>query len=457
MADILLIDDADNVRQSIAILLSRTGIYNVEEAGDGKTAINLLKEKYYDLIITDVKMSHIDGIEVLKQSKKLHPSVEVIVITGQGTIKTGVKAMKLGAYDYIEKPLDDDEFLQLVKKALEKTQVVREVKYLRAELREKYKFDKIIGKSDAIIEVLDMVAKVSATNSTVLITGESGTGKELVANAIHNNNQRRDKLMLTINCSALSENLIDSELFGHVKGAFTGADKDKRGLFQETNSGTIFLDEIGDIAPATQIRLLRFLENGEIKRVGDTKTIKVDVRLIAATNKNLEEQVANKNFREDLYYRLNVFPIHIKPIRERREDIPLLVNHIVKKYNKVLNKNIQSVSPSAMSLFMDYNWPGNVRELENIIERTLILSSKNIIETNDLARSFSKLVPEITQKSIEKKEMTISGMEKWLILNTLESSEGNQKLSAQKLGISTTTLWRKLKQYEIITSVDEKF
>ncbi len=456
MADILLIDDADNVRKAIAILLSRTGKYYVEEAGDGKTAIKLLKEKYYDLVITDVRMSPIDGIEVLKQSKKLHPAVEVIVITGQGTIKTGVEAMKLGAYDYIEKPLDDDEFLQLVKKALEKTQVVREVKYLRAELREKYKFDKIIGKSDAIIEVLDMVTKVSVTNSTVLLSGESGTGKELFAHAIHNNSPRRDKLMLTINCAALSENLIDSELFGHVKGAFTGADKDKRGLFQEANSGTVFLDEIGDITPATQVRLLRFLEFGEIKRVGDIKTIKVDIRLIAATNKNLEEQVEKKYFREDLYYRLNVFPIHIKPIRERIDDIPLLVNHIVKKYNKILNKNIQSVSPSAMSLLMDYNWPGNVRELENIIERTLILSSKNIIETNDLARSFSKLVPEITQKSIEKKEMTISGMEKWLILNTLESSKENQKLIAQKLGISTTTLWRKLKQYEIITDEDEK-
>ena len=456
MADILLIDDADNVRKAIAILLSRTGKYYVEEAGDGKTAIKLLKEKYYDLVITDVRMSPIDGIEVLKQSKKLHPAVEVIVITGQGTIKTGVEAMKLGAYDYIEKPLDDDEFLQLVKKALEKTQVVREVEYLRAELREKYKFDKIIGKSDAIIEVLDMVTKVSVTNSTVLLSGESGTGKELFAHAIHNNSPRRDKLMLTINCAALSENLIDSELFGHVKGAFTGADKDKRGLFQEANSGTVFLDEIGDITPATQVRLLRFLEFGEIKRVGDTKTIKVDIRLIAATNKNLEEQVEKKYFREDLYYRLNVFPIHIKPIRERIDDIPLLVNHIVKKYNKILNKNIQSVSPSAMSLLMDYNWPGNVRELENIIERTLILSSKNIIETNDLARSFSKLVPEITQKSIEKKEMTISGMEKWLILNTLESSKENQKLIAQKLGISTTTLWRKLKQYEIITDEDEK-
>ena len=285
MADILLVDDEANVRKTIAILLSRTGKYNVEEADNGKTAITLLKEKAYDIVITDLRMSPIGGLEVLKQSKKLHPSVEVIVITGQGTIKSGVEAMKLGAYDYIEKPLDDEEFLQLVKKALEKTQVVREVSYLRAELREKYKFDKIIGKSDAITNVLDMVARVSPTDATALLTGESGTGKELVAHAIHNNSLRKDKLMLTVNCGAIHENLIDSELFGHIKGAFTGADRDKRGLFQEADGGTIFLDEIGDVALATQVRLLRFLENGEIKRVGDTKIIKTNVRLIAATNK----------------------------------------------------------------------------------------------------------------------------------------------------------------------------
>ena len=326
MADILLIDDEENVRKSIAILLSRTGIYNVEEAENGKTAINLLEDKYYDLVITDLRMSEVNGIDVLKESKKLHPSVEVIVITGQGTIESGVEAMKLGAYDYILKPINDEEFLQLVKKALEKSQVVREVKYLRAELRENYKFDKIIGKSEAIIDVLDMVAKVSDTNATVLLTGESGTGKELVAHAIHNNSQRRDNLMLIVNCGAIHENLIDSELFGHVKGAFTGADKDKRGLFQESDLSTIFLDEIGDISPATQVRLLRFLENGEIKRVGDTKIIKTDVRLIAATNKNIEDEVKKGNFREDLYYRLNVFPIHLPPLREKKEDIPRQVN-----------------------------------------------------------------------------------------------------------------------------------
>jgi len=452
MADILLVDDEANVRKTIAILLSRTGKYNVEEADNGKTAITLLKEKAYDIVITDLRMSPIGGLEVLKQSKKLHPSVEVIVITGQGTIKSGVEAMKLGAYDYIEKPLDDEEFLQLVKKALEKTQVVREVSYLRAELREKYKFDKIIGKSDAITNVLDMVARVSPTDATALLTGESGTGKELVAHAIHNNSLRKDKLMLTVNCGAIHENLIDSELFGHIKGAFTGADRDKRGLFQEADGGTIFLDEIGDVALATQVRLLRFLENGEIKRVGDTKIIKTNVRLIAATNKNIEEEIKKENFREDLYYRLNVFPIHLPALREKKEDIPLLVNHILHKYSKQLNKNITSVSPSAMSLFMDYSWPGNVRELENIIERTVILATKNVIDTEDIIKSLSKLVPQITQTTLEKTDMTLAEMEKWHILNTLEKCKGNQKLTAEKLGISTTTLWRKLKQYGINTS-----
>jgi DNA-binding NtrC family response regulator len=456
MADILLVDDEKNVRRAIALQLSRIKAYNVEEVDSGTKAITLLKEKYFDLVITDLKMSPVNGIEVLKQSKKMHPVTEVIVITGEGTVKTGVEAMKLGAYHFIEKPLNPEEFIILVEKALEKAQALKEVKYLREELKNKYKFENIIGNSEPMNKILKLVSQVAHTDSTVLVTGESGTGKELIAKAIHNNSNRNDKPILVVNISALPENLIDSELFGHVKGAFTGAIKDKKGIFEEADMGTIFLDEIGDAPPQTQIRLLRAIEHGEIKRVGDNKTIHVDVRIVTATNKNLKELIKEGKFREDLYFRLNVIPIDIPPLRDKKEDIPILVNHFMQKYARENNSEIKTISPSALSLFLDYNWEGNVRELENIIERTMVLCNKDNIETDDLALSFPQGVPRITSAVEDKTDMTLEEMEKWLILSTLERYDGNQKLTAQKLGISTTTLWRKLKQYGILTTDEKK-
>jgi len=456
MADILLVDDAENVRRAIALQLSRIESYNVMEVDSGNKAIKLLKEKYFDLVITDLIMSPVNGIEVLKQSKKMHPATEVIVITGEGTVKTGVEAMKLGAYHFIEKPLNPEEFIILVEKALEKTQALKEVKYLREELKDKYKFENIIGNSEPMNKILKLVSQVAHTDSTVLITGESGTGKELIAKAIHNNSFRSDKPILVVNISALPENLIDSELFGHVKGAFTGAIKDKKGIFEEADMGTIFLDEIGDSPPQTQVRLLRAIEHGEIKRVGDNKTINVDVRIISATNKNLKELIKEGKFREDLYFRLNVIPVYIPPLRDKKEDIPILVNHFIQKYARENNTDIKTISPSALSLFLDYNWEGNVRELENIVERTMVLCNKDNIETDDLALSFPQGVPRIQNAVEDKTDMTLEEMEKWLILSTLERYDGNQKLTAQKLGISTTTLWRKLKQYGILTTDEEK-
>ena len=455
MVDILVVDDQENPRKALAILLSKKGGYSVDEADDGETALKMLKEKVYDLVITDLRMKNIDGMEVLKQTKQNYPTTEVIVITAYGTIKGGVEAMKLGAYDYIQKDYDPEEFLLLVKKALEKTQVVKEVKYLKQELREKYRFENIIGNSEAMNNVLKLISQVAKTDSTVLLTGETGSGKELIANAIHMNSARKDKPMLAINCACLPENLLDSELFGHVRGSFTGAFKDKKGFLQEADMGTVFLDEIGDIAPQTQVRLLRFLQDGEIRRIGENRSFKVDVRLIAATHRNLEEEVKKKNFREDLFYRLNVIPIFIPPLRDRKEDIPLLINHFIKFYSNKFKKEVKGVSPSALSIFMDYDWPGNVRELENVIERSVILCSKDIIETDDLSLSFPKSVKKIQETRGKKTDMTLDEMEKWLILDTLEKYNKNQKLTAQKLGISTTTLWRKFKKYNISIGDDE--
>ena len=449
MSEILLVDDSDNLRKTTAIHLSKKGGYKVTEAENGEQAIEKIKGGFFDLVITDLIMKTVDGIQVLQEVKKIHPLTEVIVITGYGTVENGVKAMKLGAYDFIEKPLNEEEFLLLVKRALEKRQVKEEIKLLREQLQDRYKFENIIGNSKKMNEILNMVSQIAHTDSTVLISGENGTGKELIAKAIHAKSSRRDKPMITINIGAIPETLLDSELFGHRKGSFTGAATDKKGLFQEADMGTVFLDEVGECAPQTQVRLLRFLQNGEIRRVGDNKPEIVNARLISATNKNLKEEVKKNRFREDLYFRLNVIPLCLPPLRERKEDIPLLVNHFIQLYSKKLNKEVNLVSPSAMSIFTNYHWPGNVRELENIIERSIVLARKSIIESEDLASSFPENIQKIQKTREDKENMTLADMEKWLILDTLERCEKNQKLTAQKLKVSTTTLWRKLKSYGI--------
>ncbi len=448
MADVLLVDDEKSVRSTLAIILQKSG-YRVEEAGNGNDAIEKIKTHCYDLVITDLRMKPVNGMEVLRIAREINPSTEVVVMTAFGTVETGVEAMKLGAYDYIQKPFDKDELLLVIEKAMERKELLTEVEHLQNELKEKYSFENIVGKSNKMLDVLSMVTKVSQTDSTVLIQGESGTGKELIAKAIHLHSRRKNRAFVTINCGALPENLQESELFGHVRGAFTGAIRDKNGLFQEANGGTLFLDEIGETALSTQVKVLRFLQDGEIRKVGDNESVFVNVRLLAATNKNLKKSIEESTFREDLYYRLNVIPIHLPSLRQKRDDIPLLVNHFLNKYIEKAKKKVTSISPEAMKILTGYDWPGNVRELENIIERAVILTNKNVIMPNDLPESIQESqnrTPD-TEEILEGK--TLEELEKHYILKTLEKHSWNQKKVSEVLNVSTTTLWRKLKTYGI--------
>ncbi|MBN2415938.1 sigma-54-dependent Fis family transcriptional regulator [bacterium] len=454
MADILLVDDDKNVRITLSAFLKKMD-NNVDIATDGEQAEEKIKAFPYDLVITDLKMAKKSGLDVVRFAKECNPLTEIIVLTGFGTVESGVQAMKLGAYDYITKPPDLEEFKLLVYKALERKKLLTEVEYLQHELKDKYKFDNIIGSSKEMLDVLSLVSKVSPTDSTVLITGESGTGKELIARAVHLNSKRKNRAFVTINCGAIPENLQESELFGHVRGAFTGAIKEKRGLFQEASGGTLFLDEIGETAPATQVKLLRFLQDGEIRAVGDTEPIHVDVRLLAATNRNLEDAIEAGEFREDLYYRLNVIPINIPPLRERRDDIPLLVNHFLALAREKTGKQLETVSPQAMKILTGWKWQGNVRELENVIERAVILSNQNVILPHDLPMSMQSLDADAITTQAGWEELSLEEMEKRQILRTLEKYEWNQKKTSDVLGISTTTLWRKLKSYGIEPKMKE--
>ena len=448
MSEILLVEDMPNPRKALSILLTKKG-YTVTEACNGEEALDFLRGHEFELVITDLKMETVDGLEVLKATKKRYPMTEVIVVTAFGSIQNGVEAMKLGAYDYVTKPYDNDELLILVKRAVEKFRTQKDIQQLKRQLKGKYNFNNIIGTSTSMKKVLNLVSQVAATDSTVLVTGESGTGKELVANALHINSNRNHSPMITINCSSLPENLLESELFGHAKGSFTGALRDKKGLFEEADGGTLFLDEIGEIPKQTQVKLLRFLQEGEIRRVGENRSMNVDVRLIAATNRNLAHEVQNGGFREDLYYRLNVIPIHIPPLRERKDDVSLLLEHFLKKYAAKLKKQKPDISPDTMKKIMGYEWPGNVRELENLVERLVTLSDNDMVQIHDVTFKYAGDVsanPEILNFS---EEMSLADMEKMLIRDTLRASNGNQRKTSEKLGISTTTLWRKLKQYKI--------
>ncbi|MCD6118040.1 sigma-54-dependent Fis family transcriptional regulator [bacterium] len=448
MTDILLVDDEKSIRTTLSLFLERQG-YNVDTMPDGVSAIEKLKVDFYDLVITDLKMRDVDGLQVLREAKALNPLTEVIVLTGFGTVESGVEAIKLGAYDYIQKPVDMDEFLLLIEKALERKDLKLKVEQLQTELKEKYRFENIVGKSKEMMDVFSLVFKVAPTDSTVLITGESGTGKELIARAMHENSRRKNRTFVTINCGALPENIQESELFGHVRGAFTGAIKDKRGLFQEANGGTLFLDEVGEMSLATQVKVLRFLQNGEIRKVGDNEPVYVDVRLIAATNQNLEEAIEKGTFREDLYYRLNVIPIKMPSLKQRRDDIPLLISYFVDKYRDRTGKKVHSISPEAEKILTGYNWPGNVRELENIIERAVILTNKNTIMAEDLPVSIRNTAAENSDLMGNIAEIPLEELEKQQILNILNKYSWNQKKASEILGISTTTLWRKLKSYGI--------
>ena len=451
---ILVVEDQDAMRESLVIAFRDEG-YQVEGAAGGEEAIQKLdSHNVYDLVVTDLKMKKIDGLEVLKAVKTANPSTEVVLITAYGTISTAVQAIRDGAYDYVTKPFRHQEILRVAKKALEKKSLKDRVRYLEGEIRDKYKFEGIVGNSNAILEVLKITSHVCRTESTVLVTGESGTGKELIARAIHYNSLRKEGPFVVINCGALPEYLQESELFGHVRGAFTGAIKDKIGLFLQSQKGTILLDEIGETSPSAQVKLLRFLQDGEIRPVGGNKAIYVDARIIAATNENLEKAVESGKFRKDLFYRINVIRIHLPSLRERREDIPLLVEYFLEKILEKLKKGKRVFSKESMRALMNYDWPGNIRELQNIIERAVTLSKNEIINVDELplpVEEFAVLARDPLEDQKRKSFIvtTLAEQEKNAIIDALNKYGGNQTKVSQVLGISTTTLWRKIKKYKI--------
>ncbi|MFN3531325.1 MAG: sigma-54-dependent transcriptional regulator [Candidatus Brocadia sp.] len=451
---ILVVEDQDAMRESLVIAFRDEG-YQVEGAASGEEAIQKLdSQNVYDLVVTDLKMKKVDGLEVLKAVKAANPSTEVVLITAYGTISTAVQAIRDGAYDYVTKPFRHQEILKVAKKALEKKSLKDRVRYLEGEIRDKYKFEGIVGNSNAMLEVLKITSHVCRTESTVLVTGESGTGKELIARAIHYNSLRKDGPFVVINCGALPENLQESELFGHMRGAFTGAIKDKVGLFLQAQKGTILLDEIGETSPSTQVKLLRFLQDGEIRPVGGNKAIYVDARIIAATNENLEKAVDSGKFRKDLFYRINVIRIHLPPLRERREDIPLLVEYFLEKILEKLKKGKRVFSKESIRALVNYDWPGNIRELQNIIERAVTLSKNEVINADELplpVEEFAALTKDPLEDQKRKSFIvtTLAEQEKNAIIEALNKYGGNQTKVSQVLGISTTTLWRKIKKYRI--------
>ncbi|HEX9996562.1 MAG TPA: sigma-54 dependent transcriptional regulator [Abditibacterium sp.] len=388
MAHILLVDDQSSMRLTLTALLKGAG-HTLAQAGTGADALEKIAKNDFDLVITDLKLDQISGMEVLKASKTQNPQTEVIMLTGYGSIETAVAAMKAGAIDYLTKPIDTEELTLAIARASERQQLKSEVARLRSVVAKEQKFDpgNIVANSPEMKQVLEMVARVAPTDATVLIQGESGTGKELIARAIHQNSKRKDGPFIPINCGALPENLLESELFGHVKGAFTGAANNKKGLFEEADGGTLFLDEIGDTSPATQVKLLRVLQDGEVRRVGANTGVKTDVRVVAATNRRLQERIRDNEFREDLYYRLQVILLHLPALRERQDEILPLIEHYLHFHSQKLGKPVKGLAPEARQALLDYSWPGNIRELINAVERAVILCRGEVVGTEDFALS----------------------------------------------------------------------
>lgn len=455
---ILIVDDEEIVIHSCRRILSDS-CYAVDSAPEGWTALRKIDETDYDVIILDIMMPKIDGLEVLQQVKERHPDVAVVMITGLSQIQTAVKAMKLGAFDYLPKPFDPDELKHVVDRALERRQLLQENRNLKMEANSKYRFENIIGASAPMQAVFGLIAKCAPTNSTILITGESGTGKEMIARAIHHNSLRKDQPFVTVDCNTLSENLLESELFGHLKGSFTGAVANKRGMFDIANNGTLFLDEFGNIPLSTQAKLLRVIQEREFRPVGSTNVQKTNVRLITATNKDLKALVAEGSFREDLYYRINVFPIHAPALRDRRSDIPALAFHFLKIFCDELKKPVSEISEATMSLLMNYDWPGNVRELENTMHRAAILACENVIHQAHLASIIDNAprldleVPRTSEdlKRVKKlvREKSVEGVEKLFIQETLKRNDSNVTRSAEETGMQRTNFQAMMKKYNI--------
>ncbi len=448
MARILIAEDDIDLCTALERLFDRHG-YTVTTANEIQTVNAYLETEIYDLVLTDLRLGRASGLDVLRKSKNLHPETEVIIMTAFGTVASAVEAIQNGAFDFITKPFKNEELLFKVNKALEQIDLRNEVRFLRQEIAGRFGFDNIIGASKSMADLKQIISRIAGTDITVLITGESGTGKELFAKVTHHHSTRRNKPFVPINCSAIPEELLESELFGHVKGAFTSAVVNKRGLFADADKGTIFLDEIGELPFPLQAKLLRVLQEREIRPVGGNATQLIDVRVIAATNANLFQRVQAGTFREDLYYRLNVMPIHIPPLRDRNEDIPALTSHILQKISSEYDRGDITVSADALELLLNHDWPGNVRELENTLRRATALCGGTIIKYEDIFF----VSPHTGQSAAETKAMirgrSLEENQKLQILRSLEENSWNYSLTASQLGIGRTTLWRKVRKYDL--------
>ena len=457
-ARILVVDDEEIVIRSCLRILG-DGDYEVEAVQSGWEALRKIDESHYDVVILDIMMPKMDGLEVLQRVKESYPDVEVVMITGLSQIETAVRAMKLGAFDYLPKPFDPDELKLVVARALERRQLLLENLNLRNEVSSKYRFENIIGFSPQMQSVFRLVAQCAPTNSTVLLKGESGTGKELIARAIHHNSLRKDKPFVPVDCNSLSENLLESEMFGHVKGSFTGAVVNKKGMFEIAHGGTLFLDEIGNISLSTQAKLLRVIQEREFKAVGDTRTQSANFRLITATNKDLKAMVAGGTFREDFYYRINIFPIQIPPLRERRDDIPALAFHFLNVFSDGLGKKVTEFSEGAMNVLVNYDWPGNVRELENTVQRAVILATDKVVRQAhlvniiDMSPRLDLNVPRTGDelKRIKKvaREKSVENIEKLFVLEALKRNSWNVTKSAEETGMQRANFQALMKKYHI--------
>lgn len=449
-AHILIVDDDPGHRTVLDTIIKSWG-YRVESVSDGTEAIERVKEKPFDLILMDVRMTEMDGIEALKRIKTYNPSIPVLIMTAYSSVESAVDALKSGAYDYLTKPLDFEALRFTIERVREHSGLKAENKALKEKLNQDFDIASIIGKSRPMQELIDMAAMVAPSEATVLITGESGTGKELIAKSIHHNSRRKEHPLVIVNCAALTETLLESELFGHEKGAFTGADRKREGRFKQADKGTLFLDEIGETSPIMQAKLLRVIQEKEIQRVGGEATLQVDVRILAATNRDLHAEVKAGRFREDLYYRLNVVTLQAPPLRDRLDDIPLLAQHFMAIYAEKNRKEIKGFSPVAMDKLLKYAWPGNVRELENAVERAVILAVSDYLTEKDLPLSIAPLDTgkPVVYRSPTDKLRPLEEIEKDAILEALQASRGNKSEAARILGINRKTLHKKLKAYQV--------
>jgi two-component system response regulator HydG len=449
---VLVVDDDEPHAQAVAESLERVG-YDCAVATSGREALGMIEEQTFDIVLTDLLMEGVDGLEVLAKAKRELPEAEVVILTGHNSIKMAVSAMQAGAAMYLTKPLDIGELRTVADKVSQSQRLVRSNIELQKQLNERFGFEGVIGNSPAMHSVVNRLRQIAPTAATVLITGESGTGKELVAKAIHNNSPRRYKPFVPLNCAALSENILESELFGHIKGAFTGADRERKGWFEHANGGTLFLDEVGDIPLSTQVKLLRALESGEIVRVGTNEPLTVNVRLISATNRDLNDAIAASTFRQDLYHRLKVVSVKLPALRERREDIPLLLDYFLKDFNTSHGKSVKTIAPAVRKLLTTYSWPGNVRELRNVIESLVVIDSDNILDVDDLTEDLQAVDPAqgnpATGSANHLIGQPLEEIEKFYIAQTLKLTNGNREEASRLLGIGERTLYRKIKEYAI--------